>query len=59
MKNKYEIGTKQWQEYVIKSLNEISYALLKDGKDMRSYSVRVLKDEIEQYFKNEINENSN
>jgi len=59
MKNKYEIGTKQWQEYVIKSLNEISYALLKDGKDMRSYSVGVLKDEIEQYFKNEINENSN
>jgi predicted HTH domain antitoxin len=59
MKHKYEIGTKQWQEYVIKSLNEISYALLKDGKDMRSYSVGVLKDEIEQYFKNEINENSN
>lgn len=59
MKHKYEIGTKQWQEYVIKSLNEISYALLKDGKDMRSYSVGVLKDEIEQYFKNEINENTN
>ena len=59
MKHKYEIGTKQWQEYVIKSLNEISYALLKEGKDMRSYSVGVLKDEIKEYFKKDNNETAN
>lgn len=59
MTHKYEIGTKLWQEYVIKSLNEISHALLKDGKDMRSYNVEVLKDEIIEYFKKDNDETTN
>jgi len=59
MNHKYEIGTKLWQEYVIKSLNEISHALLREGKDMRSYNVAVLKDEIKEYFKKDNNETTN
>lgn len=50
MKHDHIIGTKDWQNYVIKFLSNHKEQFMRDGKDLKAYNMEVLIDDLKEYF---------
>ena len=51
MKHNYKVGSEEWKDYVVKYLQTVKDNFMKEGKDMRAYSLGTLTTELEEYFK--------
>lgn len=51
MRHEHNVGSKEWEEYVIGFLNNLKEASMKEGKDMRANNLDILTDELAIYFK--------